>query len=82
MNRDYHQVKVKMSQLAAKCSAEYDIVIVADFGHGAINSNMIDILAKKAKFLAINTQANAGNRDSIRFLDIHMRIIFVSLSMR
>ena len=55
---------------------------MADFGHGAINSNMIDILAKKAKFLAINTQANAGNRDSIRFLDIHMRIIFVSLSMR
>ena len=41
---------------------EYDIVIVADFGHGAINDNMIDIIAKKAKFLAINTQANAGNR--------------------
>ncbi|MFA4935491.1 MAG: PfkB family carbohydrate kinase [Candidatus Methanoperedens sp.] len=41
---------------------EYDIVIVADFGHGAINSDMIDILVKDAKFLAINTQANAGNR--------------------
>ena len=41
---------------------EYEIVIVADFGHGAINNNMIDILAKKAKFLAVNAQANAGNR--------------------
>lgn len=41
---------------------EYDVVIVADYGHGAINNNIIDILVQEAKFLAINTQANAGNR--------------------
>ena len=41
---------------------DYDIVIVSDFGHGAITKNMIDILCNQANFLAINTQANAGNR--------------------
>lgn len=41
---------------------EYDLVIVSDFGHGAINEEMIKILTENAKFLAVNTQANAGNR--------------------
>ena len=40
----------------------FDIVIVSDFGHGAISENMIEILCKKSKFLSVNTQANAGNR--------------------
>ena len=41
---------------------EYDIVIVADYGHGMISSDLIKLLVSKAKFLAVNTQANAGNR--------------------
>jgi len=41
---------------------KFDLVLVADFGHGAITSSMIDILCKHASFLALNTQANAGNR--------------------
>jgi rfaE bifunctional protein nucleotidyltransferase chain/domain len=40
----------------------YDLVIAADFGNGFINSNMISILNKKSKFLAVNTQINSGNR--------------------
>jgi rfaE bifunctional protein nucleotidyltransferase chain/domain len=40
----------------------YDVVIAADFGHGAISKEMIRILADHSKFLAVNTQANAGNR--------------------
>lgn len=40
----------------------FDLVIVADYGHGAISANMIDILVNEAPFLAVNTQANAGNR--------------------
>ncbi len=39
-----------------------DLVIAADFGHGAINKNITDLLVDKAPFLAVNTQANAGNR--------------------
>ncbi|KKL17273.1 hypothetical protein LCGC14_2487200, partial [marine sediment metagenome] len=40
----------------------YDLVVVSDFGHGAISRDMIDILARNAPFLAVNTQSNAGNR--------------------
>jgi len=40
----------------------YDLVVVSDFGHGAISRYMIDILARNAPFLAVNTQSNAGNR--------------------
>lgn len=42
--------------------AEYDLVIAADFGHGTISPTMRRMLEQKAKFLAVNTQANAGNR--------------------
>ncbi|MBI5572143.1 MAG: adenylyltransferase/cytidyltransferase family protein [Desulfomonile tiedjei] len=40
----------------------YDLVIAADFGHGAISNQLAVILAEHAKSLAVNTQANAGNR--------------------
>ncbi len=43
-------------------ASEYDLVIVADFGNGFISSKMRDIICRKAKFLAINTQINSGNR--------------------
>ncbi len=41
---------------------EHDLVIVADFGHGAISGKTIQTLCRHAPFLAVNTQANAGNR--------------------
>lgn len=42
--------------------AGYDLAIAADFGHGTISQNMVRKLAEEAPFLAVNTQANAGNR--------------------
>lgn len=39
-----------------------DLVIAADFGHGAISTHLIQTLIKDARYLAVNTQANAGNR--------------------
>ncbi len=41
---------------------KYDLVIAADFGHGTISPAIIKTLIKHSKFLAVNTQANAGNR--------------------
>ena len=43
------------------CIRDYDVVIVNDFGHGLIARSTIDILTRQARFLAINTQINAGN---------------------
>jgi bifunctional ADP-heptose synthase (sugar kinase/adenylyltransferase) len=42
--------------------SQYDLVITADFGHGTISPEMIQILVEHSRFLAVNTQANAGNR--------------------
>lgn len=39
----------------------YDVVIVVDFGHGMLTAEAIDIICQKARFLAVNVQANAGN---------------------
>lgn len=40
---------------------ECDVVVVADYGHGLITPNAIDILCREARFLAVNTQVNAAN---------------------
>jgi rfaE bifunctional protein nucleotidyltransferase chain/domain len=41
---------------------KYDVVIAADYGHGAVSKGMVQTLCEDARFLAVNTQANAGNR--------------------
>ena len=41
---------------------DYDLVIVADYGHGLISDELIKIICDKSKFLALNVQSNAGNR--------------------
>lgn len=40
---------------------KYDVVIVADFGHGMFDGKMIELITREAKFVGINTQSNAGN---------------------
>lgn len=39
----------------------YDLVIVADFGHGVLTPAIIRLLQRKARFLSINVQANSAN---------------------
>ncbi len=41
---------------------QFDIVIAVDYGHGMMSQDAIDVLCREAPFLAVNTQANAGNR--------------------
>ena len=52
----------KICQLLKNEISKYDLVIVADFGHGMVSKDMITVLRKHSKYLAVNTQANAGNR--------------------
>ena len=42
--------------------ANYDAVIVNDFGHGMIDDGLVDIVCRKSKFLAVNAQTNSANR--------------------
>lgn len=41
--------------------ADYDLVLVADYGHGLIGANTIALLCSEARFLAVNTQTNSAN---------------------
>src|SRR5262245_3218734 len=41
---------------------DYDLVIVADYGHGMMAPPVIDSVLRQARFLSVNTQCNAGNR--------------------
>ena len=68
-----------MCEKARASLNEYDLVIAADFGHGAISERMIRILTENAKFLSVNTQANAGNR-GFHTVSSYARADFVSLA--
>lgn len=48
----------ELERLIGQC----DVVIVSDFGHGLVTQRMVDIVTKKAKFLAVNAQTNAANQ--------------------
>lgn len=39
----------------------YDLVIVADFGHGTMTPELIERVSREAKFLAVNAQTNSSN---------------------
>lgn len=58
---------------------EYDVVIVPDFGNGFITPDMIAVLSEKAKFMAVNTQINSGNR-GYHVIHRYPRADFVSLN--
>jgi rfaE bifunctional protein nucleotidyltransferase chain/domain len=44
-----------------KTVAEYDLVIVSDFGHDLMTSRIIDLVCRNARYLAINVQTNSAN---------------------
>ncbi len=41
---------------------QYDAVVVTDYGHGMMTPEIIELLCKSDRFLAINTQTNAANQ--------------------
>jgi len=58
---------------------EYDIVIVIDYGHGMLTKDLIKTICNKAKFLAVNTQSNAGNR-GFNVISKYSKADFISLN--
>lgn len=41
--------------------SNYDLVVIADYGHGLLDEKAMDIIQKKAKFIALNCQTNSSN---------------------
>ena len=62
-----------------KILPDFDLVIVADYGHGMIGPEAVRVLAEKARFLAVNTQVNAGNH-GFNTVSKYPRADFVSVS--
>ena len=58
---------------------DFDVVVVPDFGNGFITQKMVEVLTQKAKFLAVNTQVNSGNR-GYHVIHRYPRADFVSLN--
>jgi rfaE bifunctional protein kinase chain/domain len=58
---------------------EYDVVVVADYGHSLISEQAVKILCEQSRFLAVNTQANAGNR-GFHTISRYPRANYVSIS--
>lgn len=54
-------LSAKVCSYLNKVASKYDVVISADFGHGFIDENIVKLLSKRAKFLAVNTQTNSAN---------------------
>lgn len=61
---DNHRNGSQSTELCARLEEmlpSYDVVIVADFGHGMLGPEAVKILCERSKFLAVNTQMNADN---------------------
>ncbi|MGE4221103.1 MAG: PfkB family carbohydrate kinase [Alphaproteobacteria bacterium] len=51
----------RFDTMIAEKAADYDLVLVNDFGHGLIARSTIETLCAEAKFLAVNAQTNSAN---------------------
>jgi rfaE bifunctional protein nucleotidyltransferase chain/domain len=72
-------VELEVCSWLEKNTAKFDIVIVPDFGNGFITAKMIQELCGNARFLAVNTQVNSGNR-GYHSINRYPRADFVSLN--
>jgi rfaE bifunctional protein kinase chain/domain/rfaE bifunctional protein nucleotidyltransferase chain/domain len=58
---------------------EYDMLIVADYGHGMLTSRAIQTMSQAARFMAVNTQSNAGN-NGYHTISLYPRADYVCLA--
>jgi bifunctional ADP-heptose synthase (sugar kinase/adenylyltransferase) len=68
--------------LCAKLEAllpNYDVVIVTDYGHGMLSQEAIHLLSEQARFLAVNTQINAGNH-GFNTISKYPRVDYICIS--
>ncbi|MCX7121822.1 MAG: PfkB family carbohydrate kinase [Gammaproteobacteria bacterium] len=74
----------QQSQLIQKMDVllkSHDLVIVADYGHGLLDDKTINYLTRNAKYLAVNTQANAGN-NGFNFISKYKKANYVVVASR
>jgi len=60
-------------------AAKFDVVLVADFGHGFLNSQLRREIESKARFLALNVQSNSSNM-GYNFFTQYQRADFLTVN--
>lgn len=76
---DLTEVNVQVGEWLARHAAEFDVVIVPDFGNGFISEKIVQSLCAYSRFLAVNTQINSGNR-GYHVINRYPRADFISLN--
>lgn len=56
----------------------YDLVLIADFGHGFLNEKIRRKIEEKSKFLALNVQSNSSNM-GYNYFNVYNRFDYISL---
>lgn len=56
--------------------SEYDVVFLCDFGHGLIDQRIMELVEKKAKFVALNCQTNSSNNGMNIITKYHRADVF------
>ncbi|MBP89476.1 MAG: cytidyltransferase [Planctomycetaceae bacterium] len=77
----FHDEDVQLCSMLEESLDEYDLVIVADYGHQMLTERARQLLCEKAPFLAVNTQSNAANA-GFHLISKYSRADFVSLAER
>jgi rfaE bifunctional protein nucleotidyltransferase chain/domain len=54
-------VNREIERYLARVLQEYDLVLVADYGHGLLGRNLVQLLSAESRFLAVNAQTNSAN---------------------
>ena len=57
---------------------DYDIVLVADFGHGFITPGIISYLEQSGKYLSVNAQTNSNNF-GFNYITKYNRVDYISI---
>ena len=70
---------IDLSKWVDENAADFDLVIVADFGNGLISDELVKTICDKPQFLAVNTQINSGNR-GYHVINKYPRADFISLN--
>ena len=58
---------------------KYDLVFVADFGHGFINNEIRRVLEQESKFLSINVQSNSANM-GFNYVNLYKKVDFLTMN--
>jgi rfaE bifunctional protein nucleotidyltransferase chain/domain len=65
--------------LISKCVVHADVIIIADYGHGLISEQAVNLVSNSNKYLAVNVQSNAGN-GGFNSITRYPRLDFVTLN--